>query len=210
MIITYLGHACFKLSHGNFDMIIDPYETGSVPGLKPLKETVNQVICSHKHGDHYGFKEVKLREVRTDTPFIVTPMETYHDDKEGALRGSNNVIIIDVDGMKIVHMGDIGCELTDEELEPLMDADILMIPVGGFFTIDGKQAASYVKRINPKITIPMHYRGEGFGYDLIGTVDDFLSSVQDVAVDHIGSELEIVDKTEDHKILVMEGKMAHV
>ncbi|MCQ2516378.1 MAG: MBL fold metallo-hydrolase [Saccharofermentans sp.] len=210
MIITYLGHACFKLTHGSFDMIIDPFTAGSVPGLKPLKETVNQVICSHKHGDHFGFKEVKLRQVRTDTPFIVTPIETYHDDKEGALRGPNNVIIIDVDGMKIVHMGDIGCELSDEELEPLMNADILMIPVGGFYTIDGKQAASYVSRISPKITIPMHYRSEGIGYDEIGTVDEFLSSVKDVEVSYIGSELEVVGKPEEHKILVMEGKMAHV
>lgn len=210
MIITYLGHACFKLTHGSFDMIIDPYEAGSVPGLKPLKEKVNQVICSHKHSDHFGFKEVKLRQVRTDTPFMVTPIETYHDDKEGALRGPNNVIIIDVDGMKIVHMGDIGCELSDEELEPLMDADVLMIPVGGFFTIDGKQAATYVNRINPKITIPMHYRTEGTGYDVIGTVDDFLSEAKDMEISRIGCELTIIDKPEGHKIIVMEGKMAHV
>jgi len=210
MIITYLGHSCFKFTHDSFEMIIDPYTSGSVPGYKPLKETVNQVVCSHNHGDHFGYKEIKLRQVRSDTPFIVTPMATYHDDKEGALRGPNNVIIITVDGMKIVHMGDIGCELSDEELEPLMDADILMIPVGGYYTIDGKQAAIYVDRINPKLTIPMHFRRGKIDYEEIGTADEFLSSVKDVEISYIGSELEINDKPAEHKIIVMEGKMANV
>lgn len=210
MIITYLGHSCFKLSHGNFEMLIDPYEAGSVPGYRPLKETVNQVICSHRHSDHFGFKEVKMREVRSDTPFFVTPIATFHDDKEGALRGSNNVIIIDVDGMKIVHMGDIGHELSDEELEPLMNADVLMIPVGGYYTIDGKQAADYVDRINPKVTIPMHYRKGSMGYEEIGTVDDFLEAVKDIEISSIGSELEINEKPQANRIIVMEGKMAHV
>ncbi len=208
MKITYLGHSCFKFEKNGFAMIIDPYKAGSVPGYAPLKENANQVLSSHKHGDHFGLSEVKLAVTRADTPFMVSFIETFHDDKKGALRGFNNVIIVDVDGLRLVHMGDIGCDLEDEDLEKIKGCDVLMIPVGGFYTIDAKQAKEYVDKIAPKITIPMHYRGEGFGYDEIGTVDEFIKLFD--RVESAGSELELNGKPEGHKVIVMRGVKADV
>lgn len=208
MKITYLGHSCFKFEKDGFAMIVDPYEAGSVPGYAPLKETANQVVSSHKHGDHFGLKEVKLSVTRADTPFEVSFIETYHDDKKGALRGSNNVIIIDVDGLKLVHMGDIGCDLTDEELDKIRGCDVLMIPVGGFYTIDARRAKQYVDDIAPAITIPMHYRRGGAGYPEIGTLDEFTKLFEEV--DEGGSELVLENKPTGHKVIVMRGKKADV
>ena len=155
MKITYLGHSCFKFEKDGFAMIIDPYQAGSVPGYAPLKENANQVLSTHKHGDHFGLNEVKLAVTRADTPFMVSFIETFHDDKKGALRGFNNVIIVDVDGLRLVHMGDIGCDLEDEDIEKIKGCDVLMIPVGGFYTIDAKQAKKMADQINPSITIGM-------------------------------------------------------
>ena len=208
MKITYLGHSCFKFEKDGFAMIIDPYKAGSVPGYAPLKENANQVLSSHKHADHFGLSEVKLAVTRADTPFMISFIETFHDDKNGALRGCNNVIIVDVDGLRLVHMGDIGCELSDEDIEKIKDCDVLLIPVGGFYTIDATQAKAYVDKLNPKITIPMHYRGEGFGYDEIGTVDEFTKLFEQVQEE--GSELELEGRPESTKVIVMRGKKANV
>ncbi|MBQ4271246.1 MAG: MBL fold metallo-hydrolase [Clostridiales bacterium] len=203
MEITYLGHSCFKIVKDGFALILDPYKTDSVPGLSPLKETANQVIPSHKHDDHFGLGEVKLSEMRADTPFMISFIPTFHDEKEGALRGLNNVIVIDVDGLKIVHMGDIGCMLTDEELQFIKKCDILMIPVGGFFTIDAEQAREYVDIIEPKITIPMHYSGKTFGYDVISGVDKFTKLFDEKDVLVKGSVIEFDEAPQDRKVYVM-------
>lgn len=208
MKITYLGHSCFKFEKDGFAMIIDPYQAGSVPGYAPLKEKANQVLSTHKHGDHFGLNEVKLAVTRADTPFMVSFIETFHDDKKGALRGFNNVIIVDVDGLRLVHMGDIGCDLEDEDLEKIKGCDVLMIPVGGYYTIDAKQAKEYVDKIAPKITIPMHYRGKGFGYDEIGTVDKFTKLFDEVEQGQ--SELVLEKKPRGHKVIVMRGVKADV
>ena len=208
MKITYLGHSCFKFEKDGFAMIIDPYKAGSVPGYAPLKEHANQVLSTHKHGDHFGWSEVKLAVTRADTPFMVSFIETFHDDKNGALRGFNNVIIVDVDGLKLVHMGDIGCMLEDEDLKKIKGCDVLMIPVGGHYTIDAKQAKEYVDKIAPKITIPMHYRGKGFGYDEIGTVDKFTKLFDEVEQGE--SELVLEKKPRGHKVIVMRGVKADV
>ena len=208
MKITYLGHSCFKFEKDGFAMIIDPYEAGSVPGYAPLKEHANQVLATHKHYDHFGLSEVKLAVTRADTPFMVSFIETYHDDKNGALRGFNNVIIVDVDGLKLVHMGDIGCMLEDEDLKKIKGCDVLMIPVGGYYTIDAKQAKKYVDKLAPKITIPMHYRGKGFGYDEIGTVDKFTKLFDEVEQGE--SELVLEKKPRGHKVIVMRGMKADV
>lgn len=202
MNIKYVGHACFKITEGDFSIVTDPYADGSVPGLKNMLETANLVICSHGHMDHHGLDNVKISEVRIDTPFEISGIRTYHDDKEGTLRGPNEITIMKAGGRTIVHMGDIGCMLSEEELDKLRGCDLLLIPVGGFFTIDGKQAAEYVKLIAPKAVIPMHYKGDSFGYSEIGTLDEFISCVG-LPVERTGSELELDNVKGGSQVIVM-------
>ena len=176
MIITWIGHSCFKIEKDGFSIVFDPYQDEYVPGLKPVREEADIVICSHEHGDHSARECVKIKE-ETVCPFIITQMDSFHDDKEGELRGENKITIIDDGNIRISHFGDQGCMPTEEIVEELMDIDIALIPVGGHYTIDGKEAAEIVKRINAKTIIPMHFKTEEFGFDVISTVDDFVNEM---------------------------------
>ena len=181
MKITWIGHSCFKIESGDFTLILDPYEDGYVPGLKPLRETADMVLCSHDHGDHNAKDLVEIREGKSN-PFTITTIETFHDEVKGAKRGPNTIHIIDDGKVRIAHLGDLGCELEEDQIEQLKDLDVCLIPVGGYYTIDGKQAAELVHLIQPGLVIPMHYRDDktGFGFDVISTVEDFAERMDSV------------------------------
>jgi len=176
MIITWIGHSCFKIEKDGYSIVFDPYQDEYVPGLKPVREEADIVICSHEHGDHSARECVSIKEDAV-CPFIITQMDSFHDDKEGELRGENKITITDDGNIRIAHFGDQGCMPAEEIVEELMDLDIALIPVGGHYTIDGKEAAEIVKRINAKTIIPMHFKTEEFGFDVISTVDDFVNEM---------------------------------
>lgn len=188
MNITWIGHSCFKIEKDGYVIVTDPYEVGSVPGLKDVDEQANMVLCSHEHFDHNARKLVQLTAAEKN-PFTVTQIDTYHDDEKGAKRGPNTIYILDDGEMKTVHFGDLGCELEPEQLDMLKGIDVALVPVGGFFTIDAAQAANLVKQIQPKVVIPMHFKSEAFGFDIIGSVEQFEALVSDV-VRMDGSELK--------------------
>ena len=188
MKIQYLGHACFKLSSGDNSLIIDPYQDGSVPGLGPLRNEAVKVITSHQHADHYGIECIKIVGGDPDV-FKITPLATWHDDQQGALRGPNTIHIIECENFRIAHFGDLGCRLSEIEKQTLKDLDVIMIPVGGYFTIDADQAAELAKELTPKCTIPMHYRGSDYGYNVLGTVDLFTRHYTDAR--EVGDTLEL-------------------
>ena len=196
MNISYLGHSCFKIEYNGASVIIDPYQNGKVPGLANLDEKANLVLCSHGHDDHNAAQLISVTGV---SPFDVTFFETFHDEAQGTKRGMNKVHIIKIDGCKIVHMGDIGCELTNEQIDMLKDADLLMIPVGGFYTIDARQAIEMIKQISPKTVIPMHYRKDNIGFDEIATVDAFLDGFDKDDILFTNSEYNLAD----NKVVVM-------
>lgn len=174
MKITYIGHACFLIEDGaGHKLAIDPYQKGSVPGLAYHDLTADEVICSHGHYDHDDAAGVRRPETVWNGSFDVTSVSTFHDDVRGAARGLNNISVINVDGIKVVHMGDIGCELTGPQLDQIRNCDVLLIPVGGHYTIDSKQAFAMTKAVDPRVVIPMHFRGKTFGYNVISTRDEF-------------------------------------
>lgn len=172
MIITYLGHSCFKLEENGASLVTDPYGPGSVPGLSAVRTSAGQVICSHGHGDHNAAGEVKI--IPAANSFDTELIHTFHDPEGGRLRGTNDIMIIKSEGRRYVHMGDIGCDPGDEAIGKIRNCDVLFIPVGGFFTIDHKEAMELIQKINPKITVPMHFRGKTFGYDVIAESGDFI------------------------------------
>ena len=194
MKITFIGHACFLIEDGaGHKLAIDPYQKGSVPGLAYHDLTADEVICSHGHYDHDDKAGVKKPAAVWNGSFDVTTVSTFHDDVRGAARGLNNISIINVDGAKVVHMGDIGCELTSSQLDQIRNCDVLLIPVGGHYTIDSKQAFEMTMTVDPHVVIPMHYRGKTFGYNVISTRDEFeklVTSEGDRKVVSGGSVLE--------------------
>lgn len=176
MKLTWIGHSCFKIENNGYSVITDPYCDGAVPGYAPIRETAQAVYCSHDHRDHHAIDLINI-EASDAEPFDVTKINTYHDEVQGAKRGPNVIHIFETGGKKIAHFGDLGCELEAEQIEQLKGLDVALVPVGGFYTIDGRQAAALIRRIQPRVVIPMHYRSEkgGFGYGEIGELGDFIS-----------------------------------
>ena len=174
MNITWIGHSCFKIESNGYEIITDPYEDGYVPGLKPLRESADMVLCSHEHGDHNARNLVTIKEGRT-CPFTIEKIATWHDEVKGTKRGPNTIHIIEDGMVRIAHLGDLGCELEEEQIEKMKNLDVCMVPVGGHYTIDGRQATELIHRIQPKQVIPMHFRDDkaGFGFDVISTVSEF-------------------------------------
>ena len=105
--------------------------------------------------------------------FTLCEIPCFHDDKQGALRGANRITLLEAEGLRLAHLGDLGHPLTPQQRAELGQLDVLLIPVGGHYTIGAAEAAALTEALRPRLTIPMHYRGEGFGYDVIGTVEDF-------------------------------------
>lgn len=189
MKITWLGHSCFTVESQGYKIVLDPYQDGSVPGLAPVRVEADQVLCSHSHGDHCGTQCVSLRQGGS-SPFAVEDIDTWHDHKNGAKRGSNTIHILCDGQCRIAHLGDLGCDLTPEQKDKLRGLTALLIPVGGFFTINAAQAKDLVDELVPTVVIPMHYRGKGFGFPVIGKVERF-TKLCDNVVSYPGSELEL-------------------
>ena len=147
------------------------------------------MLCSHEHGDHNARDLVTLREGKAPV-FRVETISTYHDDQKGAKRGPNTIHILDDGVFRAAHAGDLGCALSGEELEKLKGLDVLMVPVGGYYTIDAAQARALVNAVKPRIVIPMHYRGQGFGFDVLAELEDYTRLCGDV-VYYGGSVLEL-------------------
>ena len=169
MKIEYLAHSCFRLDES---LVIDPYKDGSVPGLPPLRTTAQKVICTHGHADHSGVECVEV--VPGDAGFEIEEVPSFHDDAGGTLRGPNTIFVISKNGEKLVHLGDLGHFPNEEQLAKITGADYLLVPVGGYYTIDAEMAARICEAAKPKWIIPMHYRTASSGYSEIAAVDEFV------------------------------------
>lgn len=178
MKITWYGHSCFKVSFDGGSVVFDPYADGSVPGWTLPQLSADAVLCSHHHDDHAGAGKVTLSGREPDCK--VETVECFHDAEHGAKRGANTIHILTADGVRVAHLGDLGHEPDEAQLAAIGAPDVLLIPVGGFYTIDAATAAAVAEKIGARITVPMHYRGDGFGYDVIGTVEEFTALRKDV------------------------------
>ena len=175
MKIEYLGHSCFLIDGC---LVIDPYKDGSVPGLAPLRVSAVKVICSHEHSDHNGRECVEL--VPGECELEIREISSFHDDQGGALRGPNTIFVVTSgSGEKLVHLGDLGHFPNEEQLAVIADADYLLIPVGGYYTIDAKMAVEICEASRPKCIIPMHYRTAESGYPELATVDEFVKLAEE-------------------------------
>ena len=178
MKLIWNGHSCFTVDTAQGCVVLDPYQDGSVPGYSPLHLTADLVLCSHEHRDHGAREVVALTGHRP--ALQVEALPTFHDPEQGALRGSNTIHILSAEGMRLAHLGDLGCGLSPEQMDRLRGLDALLIPVGGFYTIDAAQAQALVQALAPRVVVPMHYRSPAFGYEVIAPVEDFLALRHDV------------------------------
>lgn len=171
MKLTWLGHSCFLLEQDGYRLVTDPY-TG-VEGYPPLSVSAHAVCCSHHHFDHDAVDAVTaLPPVKS--PFTVREVETCHDEKGGALRGSNTVRVFTAGGVSVAHLGDLGHQLSAEQLDAIGSVDAVLVPVGGVYTVDAKGAKAVCDALRPRCVIPMHYHHAPFGLPNVAGVEDFL------------------------------------
>ena len=173
--IQWLGHSCFRVECQGYVIVLDPFSPGSVPGCKDIQNVeADQVLCSHEHGDHNYRAGVILREDGPENPFTVTALPWENDGQQGAQRGPNTIYVLEAQGLRVAHFGDVGCMPSQEVLDQLQNLDAIMLPVGGHFTVGPQEAMDIVKAIQPRVVIPMHYRSDEFGFEVLGTVGAFL------------------------------------
>ena len=167
MTIKFLGHACFWFQDSaGRRVIVDPYEPGAFGGaigFGPITDPADVVLVTHDHADHNYVRGVPgSPKVCRDTcqvqgiPFRA--IQAWHDEEKGQKRGSVAIFVFEMDGITLCHVGDLGTLLTDEQIAALGRVDVLMVPVGGTFTLDAQQAWELVQQIKPRVVIPMHFR----------------------------------------------------
>jgi L-ascorbate metabolism protein UlaG (beta-lactamase superfamily) len=181
MDVTWLGHGCFRLRGKNAAVITDPYPPGI--GLRLAKQDADLVTISHEH-DNHSYAEV----VRGEPYLIKGPGEyevkdvsviglpAFHDAEKGAKRGRNTVYLIEIDDVRICHLGDLGHKLEDADAETVASVDVLLVPVGGRTAINAVEAAEVVRQLEPRYVVPMHYAIPGLKVQL-DPIDRFLKEM---------------------------------
>lgn len=177
MRLRYLGHSAFLLtSDAGVCACIDPYRFGDYEGAlayAPIEDEIDVAIISHDHADHNAVDALAGQplEARADCRvrgLELTCVATWHDEQQGALRGPNNVLCLAIDGLRVVHCGDLGHMPTAEQAAAIGRPDLLLVPVGGTYTLDALQARALVALLTPRVVIPMHYKTPAIGFPLAG------------------------------------------
>ena len=202
--VTWCGQACFVLESEGFRVVIDPIPP--TLGYPPLRVTADLVLVTHEHMDHnhvaaVGGKPVLLRGLtgggtgwatidQQVGPVHVRSVPSYHDDARGAQRGRNTIFVLQWQGLRLVHLGDLGHLLEEPTVQAIGRVDVLFVPVGGYYTIDAARATAVVEQLKPAVVIPMHYRTPALGDRLpIATAEAFLAGKP--AVRHFGPSVEV-------------------
>lgn len=167
MIIAWYGQSCFKIESKDRTIVIDPFSKSI--GLTPPSVQADIVFVTHDHPDHNNAGAIKGDYLLINSPgeyevkgVKAQGIESFHDDADGTKRGFNTLYLIEAEGIRMLHLGDLGQSLLqDRQIEQIGSVDVLMIPVGGFFTIGAKEALGITNQIEPKIVIPMHYKIPG-------------------------------------------------
>lgn len=214
MKIKWLGHSSFVLTESTgISVLTDPFDPEMV-GYGYDAPSVDVVTVSHGHGDHNFLRGVKDCKKVFDAAgkfeyegIHITGIPTFHDEEEGAKRGKNIIFKFGMDGVNICHMGDIGEPCSPELIERLLPVNVLLIPVGGNYTVDAEMAKEYVDRLMPDIVIPMHYKVKHCELD-IDKAEPFVRLFDDECVEEDVSELELdrvdFDETNTTRVIVLD------
>ena len=207
MTIKWLGHSCFLFTDANgIRMLTDPCDPATGYDIGTVK--ADAVTSSHAHHDHNYFAAAKNARVinepgeHTVKGVKIIGFPTWHDDERGALRGQNIMYLFEMDGLRVMHAGDIGHLPDAATVKAIGRVDVLLTPVGGVYTIDAVQAKELIDALKPRIAVPMHYRCASSGIRSIAPVEDFLRlwPAEDVRLLH-SSEYD-TESHENAKIIV--------
>lgn len=217
MDITYFGHSSFKIKTRSASVITDPFDSKEV-GLKFQGVEGEIVTVSHNHADHNAVAKVSSVKKIVNGPgeyeisgITLMGYRSFHDASKGDERGENTIYVIEAEGLRIVHLGDLGHQLSDVLIDEIGDVDILMIPVGGFFTIGPKEATEIINKIGSRFVIPMHYKATGMNPilgDKLLPVEDFLkeSGIFTENLQKLTLKKEDILEDQSTKVIVLQAK----
>ncbi len=213
MDIYFYGQACFKLKGKTATVFVDPYKE-DFTGLKLPKDlSASVAISTHNHDDHNNLDVITDAVLKVEGPgeyevggVSITGVATYHDKEKGDQRGRNTVYNISIDGLNIVHLGDLGHTLSEEQIDEIGATDILLVPVGSIYTIDAKTASDVVSSLEPRIVIPMHYALPGLKFEL-EPVENFLKEMGFESVEPLAKLSISKDKLPDELQVVVLSKV---
>ena len=171
MDVTWLGHGCFRLRGRSAAAVCDPYPPALGARLPRLE--ANVLTISHEHANHSYAQVVHGDPVVVDGPgeyeiagVAVQGVGAFHDTADGAERGRNTIFVIELDDVRVCHLGDLGHRLLDQHIEAIGNVDVLLVPVGGGATLNGASAAEVVRQLEPRVVVPMHYKLPGLKVEL--------------------------------------------
>ena len=213
MHITWYGHSCFLLtSESGYSILTDPCDPETGYELHDL--VCDAVTISHEHHDHNclaivaGSPEI----MRTPGEFLagespVTGFSSYHDDAKGTSRGENVVFLYQIDGLKLLHLGDLGHMLSDDVIEKIGDVDVLLAPIGGVFTLNAKMATELADRLHAKVLIPMHYKTLALHFNIEG-LEPLLAANATRRVHHLNANTASLSRETlgDRRLLILDYK----
>lgn len=213
MDITSLGHSSFKLKGRTVSVVTDPYDPGML-GIKFPKVDADIVTISHDHPDHNKIDQVTGTKKVISGPgeyelggVSVIGLPSFHDNSKGSLRGKNTIYVIEIDRIRVVHLGDLGHTLEDKLIENIGSVDILFIPTGGDYTIGAKEAVVVVSSLEPKIVIPMHYKTpemKGEMWAKLSSVEEFVAEAS-LPVEKVPKfVVKKEDLTDEQKVIIFE------
>jgi L-ascorbate metabolism protein UlaG (beta-lactamase superfamily) len=198
MKVKWYGHAAFRIEAGGIRIILDPYKPGAYGGgigYGRISDEADLVLVSHDHDDHAYVQDIKGRfqlikeEGEWEVKGVkINGIPSFHDDRKGKERGRNLIFVVEAEGLRLAHMGDLGHTLDEQLLKRIGRVDIVLLPVGGLYTIDARAAEEVMDALGPSFVIPMHYKTEKCGFP-IAPVEEFVKGKQYERVD--GSEIEI-------------------
>jgi len=209
--VTWLGHGCFRLRGRGAAAVTDPYPP--TIGLKLSRLDADLVTVSHAHDNHSYTQAVReAYEIRGPGEYEVAGVSvigipTFHDAEKGARNGRNTVYLIEIDDVRVCHLGDLGHGLEDSEAEAISSPDVLLVPVGGRNAITAAQAAQIVRQLEPRFVVPMHYAIPGLKVDL-DPLDRFLKEMGVTATEPQPKlSLQASSGEYETKVVVLEPKV---
>ena len=206
--IIWHGHACFEIVGENVNIVIDPHDGSSI-GMPPPKAKGDIILVTHDHFDHNAVNVVKKPDSIVIDSIVekeikgvkISTVEDYHDPQMGRQRGRVRIYKLTIEDTTIVHVGDLGRIPDEDKINWMKNVDIFLVPVGGTFTLGGSEAATLVKKVTPKVTIPMHYKVPGSRLPISG-VDSFLKHFSDI--EQVDSNIyEVIKPLPEGKIVVL-------
>ncbi len=213
MKLKWLGHSAFVItSDTGIKLITDPYATDDRLSYGEIKESADIVTVSHDHSDHNNVSAIRnnpdiVRGTTEIKGIKFRGIPAYHDEAKGQQRGKNTIFCFEVDGTKVCHLGDLGHTLGDKQIAEIGEVDILLIPVGGFYTIDAMAASQICDQLKPRVIIPMHYKTNKCGLPISG-VDEFLQGKKNVSrLDASEVELKSGKLPADTQVIVLQPSL---